>query len=161
MLSPASLAEWREREGVGLEQLARTLRIEAAMLERIEAAEVEPDDDLVERIGDLIERGFNHGFGLPGPTANPPATQPAAAGDVPSPRRGGRGAAAPNPAAPPAAAPPTFMAWLARRDGGGWFIESWWEGWRYQVFSIDKARKLVAELGELVAIHDAGGRMPL
>ncbi len=196
---PQSLAEWRGREGVALDQLARALRVEATTLERIEAGEVAPGNELRERIGRTIDKGFSHS--LQAPTANRPAHGDARPAAVPAARAHGTGGAARDkdvPSVPPhdygcscdefptasgtlpaidrdgsggvaaslgheeAAAPPVyskgspnFTGWLKRCDGGDWHIEGWWDGWKHSTFSIDEARQMAAELGQLVAIHDA------
>lgn len=165
-VAPLTLRQWAAREGIDAGMLALHLKVDPDLLERIERGEVVPGDELVERLWVLtsgqatfdlipIRRDPSPGSERAGQGAAASSSLAAAApvSCEPGPTGADLGAGQqPASRTPP---PPTCMGWLARRDGGGWFIEAWLQGYRYHQFSIDEARDLVAELGELVAVHDA------
>lgn len=141
----ADLARWRAETPFDDEQLRLLFGVGAATLERIEAGEVMPGDELEARIRKVIYAGL---------TGSDAAR--AGRGTESGPSRAavlGRGVGDPPTASPHFTASPRG-AWLAEQ-GGSWAIWVRFDDGTAREISIADARRLVDLLEPLVAAHDA------
>lgn len=151
---PGALCSWRASNPMDDRALIALIGVGNATCRRIEEGEIEPDDELAERLWRAI-----HSHAAPSPTRGGPGAE--AAGPHPAASAiGGAGiqsAGAPDGADRNVPRTPPIGAIMAKRNTLDW--EIWlWLGGRQTMLSIDQARQLVAELGPLVAVHDQPDR---
>ncbi|HEV2746631.1 MAG TPA: hypothetical protein VGW34_04960 [Allosphingosinicella sp.] len=150
----ARLAAWRAGRAHDEANCRALFGASPELLQRIESGEVEPCDALAERIGRIVDAPPPSDAGAPPApvrveTAAGPALPPGRAG---APDGGDRPRVPPR--APAVAAVHPVAALLAKRDTLDW--EIWlFLGGEQKRLSIATARALLAELGPLVAVHDA------